>query len=136
MCIRDSCNSDHSKQCLCITSNTFSIQLSACKNYICQCILLFLGSQVASLLIYHVVHQFINDRINCNNLFFCDTRKVVIKCTSVYNVLSCLTDVYKRQAERYSKLMVRSSVHLVSAAELLNRTQQSQLTENKSSRRY
>ena len=87
------CNSDHSKQCLCITANTFSVQLSACKNYICQCILLFFGSQVASLLIYHIVHQFISDRINCNDFFFCDTRKVVIKCTSVYNVLSCLTDI-------------------------------------------
>lgn len=38
--------------------------------------------------------------------------------------------------ERYSKLMARSSVHSESAVELLSRTQQSQLTENKSSRRY
>ena len=87
------CNSNHSKKCLCITANTFSVQLSACKNYFCKCILLFFRSQVASLLIYQVVHQFVCDRIYCNDLFFCNARKVVIKCTSVYNVLSCLTDI-------------------------------------------
>ena len=87
------CNSDHSKQCLCITSNTFSVQFSACQNYFCKFILFFFRCKITIILSYKIMHQLIYDRRNCYDLFLCDTWKIVIKCTSVYNVLSCLTDI-------------------------------------------
>ena len=37
--------------------------------------------------------KFICDGIHCNDLFLCDTWKVVIKCTSVYDVFCRFSDV-------------------------------------------
>ena len=37
--------------------------------------------------------KFICDRIYRNNLFFCDTWKIVIECTSVYDIFCCFSDV-------------------------------------------
>ena len=39
------------------------------------------------------MHQFIYYRRYCNNFLLCDTWKVVIESTSVYDVLCCLTDI-------------------------------------------
>ena len=39
------------------------------------------------------MHQFIYNRRNCHDFFFCDTRQVIVKGTSIYNILCCLADI-------------------------------------------
>ena len=85
--------SDHGKKCLSVTSNTFTVQFAACQNNFCQFVLLFFGSEVTVIFCQHVVHQFIYYRRYSYNFLLCDTWKVVVECTSIYNVLSCFTDI-------------------------------------------
>ena len=86
-------NADHAQQRLCITSDAFPVQLAAFENNGCQGVLLFLGCKVAALLADHVVHQFVRNRVNCYDLFLSNTRKVIVECTSVYDILSRFADV-------------------------------------------
>ena len=86
-------DTDHGKKCSCVTSDTFTVQFSACQNNFCKFILFFFRCKITIILSYKIMHQLIYDRRNCYDLFLCDTWKIVIKCTSVYNVLSCLTDI-------------------------------------------
>ena len=85
--------SDHGKKCLSVTSNTFTVQFSACQNYFCKFILFFFRCKITVILSYKIMHQLIYDRRNCYDLFLCDTWKIVIKCTSVYNVCCRFTNV-------------------------------------------
>ena len=84
---------NHGKKCLGITAYTLTIQTSASQNYCCQGILLFFGCQITSLFRYHIVHQLIHYGRNCYDFFFCNTRKIVIESTSVYNILCCFSDI-------------------------------------------
>ena len=86
-------DTDHGKKCSCVTSDTFTVQFSACQNYFCKFILFFFRCKITIILSYKIMHQLIYDRRNCYDLFLCDTWKIVIKCTSVYNVCCRFTDV-------------------------------------------
>ena len=85
--------SDHGKECSCIPAYAFTVQLSACQNNFCKFVLLFLRSKIAVILSYKIVHQLIYDRGNCYDLFLGNTWKIVIKCTSVYNICGCFADI-------------------------------------------
>ena len=84
---------DHPKQRLRVTTHTLAIQSLRRQHRGRQLVLLLFRRQIAALLRQHIVHQLINHTVHSHDFLLRNAGKIIVKGTSVHNILRRLADI-------------------------------------------